>query len=167
MRYKTTAHLRQNRSFFPFSVLILTALSTFQRFFFATGMAALLAFQPVEAHAADDTQQRSWTVAPGKTVVLARYYEIQESDCRAMRAPPVVIKTKPALGKLVINTTTELADKPSKCRHVKVSVTRVTYHAGTEAGHDTFSWQIFYQSRKLGTQTLQGTAIITPQTSGR
>jgi hypothetical protein len=127
-------------------------------------MAALLAFPSCKSHAADETQQRSWTVAPGKTVILARYYEIQESDCRAMRAPPVVIKTKPALGKLVINTTTELADKPSKCRHVKVPVTRVTYHAGTEAGRDTFSWQIFYQSRQLGTQSVQGTATITSRT---
>jgi hypothetical protein len=136
------------------------------RFFSATGLAVLLAFPPVMSRA-EDAQRQTWTVGTGKVVVLAEYYEIQESDCRAMRAPPVVVKTRPTLGKLVINTTTTLAEKPAKCRHVSVPVTRVLYHAGQEPGHDAFGWEIFFQSRELGTRSVQGTATLTRQTTGR
>lgn len=103
----------------------------------------------------------------GKTVVLAEYYEIQESDCRALRAPPVIIKTRPTLGKLVVNTTTGQADKTAKCRHVRVPVTRVLYHAGMAPGRDDFGWEIFFQARQLGTQSVQGAATITRPTPGR
>lgn len=137
------------------------------RFFSATGLAVLLAFPPAVTRAADKTQHQAWTVETGKTVVLAEYYEIQEADCRAMRAPPVIVKTRPALGKLVINTTTALAGKTAKCRHVQVPVTRVLYRAGDEPGRDTFGWEIFFQSRELGTQSVQGSATVTSRTTGR
>jgi hypothetical protein len=119
------------------------------------------------SYAADGGQGQTWAIQAGKSLVLARYYEIQESDCRAMRAPPVVVKVRPTLGKLVINTTTELADKPAKCRHVKVPVTRVLYQAGTQPGPDPVGWQIFFQSRELGTQSVQGTATVTPRKPDR
>jgi hypothetical protein len=137
------------------------------RFFFATGFALMLACAPGRPYAAQGTQHQSWTVATGKMAVLAEYYEIQESGCRALRAPPVVIKARPALGKLVVNTTTALADKTSRCRHVKVPVTRVLYHAGSQPGRDAFAWEIFFQSRELGTRSVQGAVTVTPGTPGR
>lgn len=95
--------------------------------------------------------------------MLAEYYEIQESGCRAMRAPPVIIKTRPTLGKLVVNTTTGQARKSARCAHVQVPVTRVLYHSGSEPGRDTFGWEIFFQSRDLGTRSVQGSATVTRQ----
>ncbi|AOB33765.1 hypothetical protein AKI39_15485 [Bordetella sp. H567] len=127
----------------------------------------MLAF-PAPAVRADEAPQRlSWTVGTSSTVVLAEYYEIQESDCRAMRAPPVVVKARPTLGKLVINTTTGQASQSAKCRHVQVPVTRVLYHAGTEAGRDSFSWEIFFQARDLGTRSVQGSATLTRRPTDR
>lgn len=142
-------------------------LARCRRFFSATAVAVLLSF-PAPAVRADEAPQRqSWTVGTGKTVVLAEYYEIQEADCRAMRAPPVIIKTRPTLGKLVVNTTTGQAGKSAKCRHVQVPVTRVLYHAGLEPGRDSFAWEIFFQARELGTRTVQGSATLTHQPSDR
>ncbi|CAM3443458.1 hypothetical protein BOSP111201_05125 [Bordetella sputigena] len=129
------------------------------RYFSATTL-ALLAGLPA-APRAEASQRNSWTVGAGSTTVLAEYYEIQESDCRAMRAPPVIVKTRPAQGKLVINTTMGQADKPAKCRHVQVPVTRVLYHAGAQPGRDAVGWEIFFQSRELGTRALQGTVTVT------
>ncbi|OZI61249.1 hypothetical protein CAL28_18130 [Bordetella genomosp. 11] len=94
--------------------------------------------------------------------MLAEYYEIQESGCRAMRAPPVIVKTRPTLGKLVVNTTTGQASRSAKCRHVQVPVTRVLYHAGDRPGQDAFAWEIFFQARDLGTRAVQGSATVTP-----
>lgn len=142
------------------------ARARFPRFISATGMALGLAMAPLPGAAAD-VQRQAWTVATGRTVVLAEYYEIQESGCRAMRAPPVVVKARPTLGKLVINTTTGQVDKPGRCRHIQVPVTRVLYHAGDEPGQDSFGWEIFFQARELGTRAVQGSATLTRQAAPR
>ncbi|ARP82395.1 hypothetical protein CAL12_17270 [Bordetella genomosp. 8] len=135
------------------------------RYFSATSL-ALLCCLPGVLHA-EGAQRGSWTVGAGSTTVLAEYYEIQGSDCRALRAPPVVIKTRPTQGKLVINTTTGQADKPAKCRNVEVPVTRVLYHAGPQLGSETVGWEIFFQSRELGTRSVQGTVTVTARQPSR
>jgi hypothetical protein len=115
------------------------------------------------AHAAD-AQRQAWQAAPGTPVVLARYYEIQASDCRAMRAPPVAVTTRPVLGKLVVNTFSALATEPAKCRHVKVPVTQVVYHPTATGGQDAVAWRVYFQSRELGTRSVEGTVTISPRT---
>jgi hypothetical protein len=119
-----------------------------------------------QAHAAD-VQRQAWQVAAGAPVVLARYYEIQASDCRAMRAPPVAVTTRPVLGKLVVNTISALATEPAKCRHVKVPVTQVVYHPTATGGQDAVGWRVYFQSRELGTRPVQGTVTIGPRTPPR
>ncbi|WP_143277449.1 hypothetical protein [Bordetella genomosp. 9] len=129
------------------------------RYFSATSLALLCCLPGLLR--AEDSQRGGWTVGAGSTTVLAEYYEIQASDCRALRAPPVVVKTRPTQGKLVINTTTGQADKPAKCRNVQVPVTRVLYHADSRPGRDAVGWEIFFQSRELGTRSVQGTVTVT------
>jgi hypothetical protein len=137
-----------------------------KRYFYATSMAVWLALCPCKAHAADE-QRQAWRVTGGTPRVLARYYEIQGSDCRAMRAPPVAITTRPVLGKLVVNTISELATQPAKCRHVKVPVTQVVYHPDASGGQDVVGWRVYFQSRELGTRSVQGTVTIGPGTPSR
>lgn len=140
------------------------------RDFFATALGTLLVLALALACSniyAAEAQRRTWHVSSDQPVVLETYYEIQESDCRAMRAPPVIITTRPVLGKLVVNTTSGLADKTPKCRHVKVPVTRVVYQPGPTPGRDDFGWQIYFQARDLGTQSVKGTAVIGPRTPVR
>jgi hypothetical protein len=112
-------------------------------------------------HARSDRQQ-TWTVPPGRATVLASYYEILDSNCKALRAPPVVLTTRPALGSLSLNTTVVLADNPASCRHVRVPVTQVLYQAGKQPGTSSAAWEVHFQSRNLGTRRVQGTVTVSP-----
>ncbi|ARP86252.1 hypothetical protein CAL13_08600 [Bordetella genomosp. 9] len=125
--------------------------------------AGMLAVPGARVWAADGaTTVQAWRAPAGESVVLGRYYEIQPADCRALRAPPVALKIRPAQGKLIVNTTTQLAGAPGKCRNVQVPVTLVRFQAGQTTGQVEVGWQVFFQSREKGTQQVRGTVTVTP-----
>jgi hypothetical protein len=107
-------------------------------------------------------RSQTWTVPPARATVLASYYEILDSNCKPLRAPPVVLTTRPAQGSISLNTTTMLADNPASCRHVRVPVTQVLFQAGKPASPSNVAWEVHFQSRNLGTLRVQGTVTVSP-----
>ncbi|MFC4276797.1 hypothetical protein [Achromobacter aloeverae] len=126
---------------------------------------AATALVSMAAHAGGNNnipQPRAWSVPPGKATLLATYYEIVDANCRPLKAPAVRILSRPALGTLTVSSDVGLADNPSRCANIKVPVTQVYYQAGMQPGQDTFSWEVHFQSRNLGTQRIQGAVAVTP-----
>lgn len=111
---------------------------------------------------ADTLTREAWTVPRGEPTVLATYYEIQESNCMALRAPPVTLKTRPAQGSLSLNRTFILAENPPRCRHLRVPVTQVIYQPREATGTSQAAWDVHFQSRSLGTRQVIGTITVTP-----
>ncbi len=103
----------------------------------------------------------------GKTVVLAEYYEIQESDCRAMRAPPVVIKTRSTLGKLVVNTTTGQAGNIGQVPARPGAGDARALPCGRGAGARHLRLGDFLPGARLGTRSVHGSATLTRQPTDR
>jgi hypothetical protein len=125
-------------------------------------LACFLALSSMSKAHAGPLARQAWTVPQGKPTILASYYEIQESNCMALRAPPVILKTRPAQGSLSLNKTFMLAENPPQCRHVRVPVTQVIYQAHRAVGTSQAAWDVHFQSRSLGTRQIAGTITVKP-----
>ncbi|HEY0296192.1 MAG TPA: hypothetical protein VGC69_12740 [Bordetella sp.] len=88
-------------------------------------------------------------LAPGQQMVLANYYELSATGCRALNPPRVVITQQPALGKLIVVRTRGTANTSSpRCAVSTMSlpISQVLYQAD-KPGLDTMAWAIKFQAR--------------------
>lgn len=89
-------------------------------------------------------------LTPGQQVVLASYYEVSPSGCRALSAPRVTVTQKATLGKVIVMRTegvARISDPRCVVSALKLPVAQVVYQAD-KPGVDTMAWEVRYQERR-------------------
>ena len=82
-------------------------------------------------------------------MVLASYYELSFTGCRALSPPRVVITQQPTLGKLIVVRSQGLARTSSpRCAvsDISLPVSQVLYQAD-KPGIDAMAWSVKFQGR--------------------
>jgi hypothetical protein len=111
------------------------------------------------AQTSTQTKTRDFTVKLGATVQIGIYYQLNTKTCQAGPIPKVVQTSKPAIGKLIIE---EKKVEPSQkqCHGFLIPANVVRFEAGDKAGKETITYEVVYQSRKLGTQKTENTITV-------
>jgi hypothetical protein len=88
-------------------------------------------------------------LVPGQQMVLASYYELSRTGCRALSPPRVTITKPAALGKVIVVRTEGLVNTSlQQCavRTMNLPIMQVVYQAD-KPGFDTMAWSVQYQAR--------------------
>jgi hypothetical protein len=125
-------------------------------------LAAIAAAASVGAAAAQtspQTKTRDFTVKLGATVQIGTYYQINTKSCQAGPIPKIVHTSKPTIGKLIIEET-KVEPSQKQCNGFLIPAYVVRFEAGDKAGTEKITYEVVYQSRKLGTQKIENTITV-------
>ncbi|MCD0502594.1 hypothetical protein [Bordetella petrii] len=97
---------------------------------------------------------------------LARYYEIRQAGCVALRAPTVRITAPPRLGRATVVLVQQMPVQTGRCGPMTVPVAQVRYRA-LAPGSDTLAWEVRYQQRGAGTHPASAQITVLPSRPAR
>jgi len=106
------------------------------------------------------------TVAAGREIVLASYYEVHPGSCRPLRAPLVRVTAPPRLGSITVVRSQQVPVKAGRCQTVAAPLVQVRYRA-SRSGTDSLAWDVAYQDRATGTQRARAQIQVRPGNSAR
>jgi hypothetical protein len=116
-------------------------------------------FGTAAAQTATETKTRDFTVKLGATVQIGIYYLLNTRSCQAGPIPKIVQISKPTIGKLIIEQT-KVDPSQKQCKGFLIPANVVRFEAGDKAGTEKVSYEVVYQSRKLGTQKIENTITV-------
>jgi hypothetical protein len=105
------------------------------------------------------TKTHNFTVKQGATVSIGTYYQINTKSCQAGPVPKVVQTSKPTIGKLVIEET-KVEPRQKQCKGFLIPGYVVRFEAGDKAGDEKITYDVVYQSKKLGTWKVEDTITV-------
>jgi hypothetical protein len=111
------------------------------------------------AQTSTQIKTRDFTVKLGATVQIGTYYLINTKSCQAGPPPKIVQTSKPTIGKLIIEET-KVEPSQKQCNGFLIPANVVRFEAGDKAGKETITYEVVYQSKKLGTQKIENTITV-------
>ena len=126
---------------------------------YLTVIATAAMFGSAEAPTATQTSTRDFTVKVGANVEIGTYYLINTKSCQAGPIPKIVQTSKPTIGKLVIEQT-KVEPSQKQCSGFLIPAYVVRFEAGDKAGKEKVTYEVVYQSKKLGTVKVENTITV-------
>jgi hypothetical protein len=128
-------------------------------FGYLTLLAVLSIFGTATAQTTTQIQRHNFTIKMGATVRIGSYYQIKAKSCHAGPVPKIVQTSKPTIGKLIME---EAKIEPSQkhCAGFLIPGYVVRFEAGDKAGEEKITYEVVYQSKKLGTWKVEDTITV-------
>ena len=123
-------------------------------------LVTIATFESAATHVKAETQTRSFTVKQGATVPIGTHYQMNGRSCQAGPIPKIVQTSTPTIGKLIIEET-KVEPSQKQCRGFLIPGYIVRFAAGEKAGEGKITYDVIYQSKKLGHVKIED--IITVQ----
>ena len=113
----------------------------------------------VAAQTATQTKTQEFTIKSGATVQIGTYYLINTKSCQAGPIPKIVQTSKPTIGKLIIEQT-KVEPSQKQCSGFLIPAYVVRFEAGDKAGKEKVTYEVVYQSKKLGTVKVENAISV-------
>jgi len=113
----------------------------------------------VAAQTATQTKTQEFTIKSGATVPIGTYYLINTKSCQAGPIPKIVQTSKPTIGKLIIEQT-KVEPSQKQCSGFLIPAYVVRFEAGDKAGKEKVTYEVVYQSKKLGTVKVENAISV-------
>ena len=111
------------------------------------------------AQSKTETKKHSFTVKQGATVPIGRYYQINTKTCQAGPIPKIVQTSQPNIGKLIIEET-KVEPSQKQCTGFLIPGYIVRFQAGDTPGEANVTYEVIYNSKKLGTWKIEDTVTV-------
>jgi hypothetical protein len=111
------------------------------------------------AQTAPQTKTHEFTIKSGATVQIGTYYLINTKSCQAGPVPKIVQTSKPTIGKLIIEQT-KVEPSQKQCSGFLIPAYVVRFEAGDKAGKEQVTYEVVYQSKKLGTVKVESAITV-------
>jgi len=105
------------------------------------------------------TKTQDFTVKLGATVQIGTYYLVNTKSCQAGPVPKIVQTSKPTIGKLIIEET-KVEPSQKNCSGFLIPANIVRFEAGDKAGKETITYEVVYQTKKLGTVKVENNITV-------
>jgi hypothetical protein len=126
---------------------------------YLAAVATAATFATAAAQTITQTKTHDFTIKLGATVQIGTYYLINSKSCQVGPIPRIVQTSKPTIGKLIIEET-KVEPSQKNCNGFLIPANVVRFEAGDKAGKEKITYDVVYQSRKLGTWKVENTITV-------
>jgi hypothetical protein len=110
-------------------------------------------------HIEDQVKTHTFAIKLGATVRIGTYYQLNTKSCEAGPVPKIVQTSKPTIGKLVVEQT-KVEPSQSQCSGYLIPAYIVNFKTGDKRGEEKITYEVIYQSAKLGTWKIEDTISV-------
>lgn len=126
---------------------------------YLAALATVAMFATAAAQTNTQTKTHKFTIKQGATVQIGTYYQIHTKSCQAGPLPKIVQTSKPTIGKLIIEET-KVEPSQKQCSGFLIPGYAVRFQAGDKTGEEKITYEVVYQSKKLGTWKVEDTITV-------